>query len=214
MLLLFGNRNYSSWSLRPWLGLRQAGIAFDEERVALFEPGYKERILRHSPAGKVPVLVDGDLVVWDSLAIGEYAAERFPAAGIWPADVRARALARAVSAEMHSGFAALRTAMPMNLRGHFPGKGRTPAVDADIARILAIWGGALERSGGPFLFGAFCYADAMYAPVATRFLTYGVDLPDHARRYVGALEGLPAMQEWRAAALAESEVIAAYELYR
>jgi len=214
MLLLIGNRNYSSWSLRPWLGLKQAGIAFDEERVALFEPGYKERILRHSPAGKVPVLVDGDLVVWDSLAIGEYAAERFPAAGIWPADIRARALARAVSAEMHSGFSALRTAMPMNVRGRYPGCGRSPEVDADIARVCAIWADCLRASGGPFLFGTFSYADAMYAPVATRFVTYGVELGATERAYVEALHALPAMQAWCRAAADEPEVVAAYERYR
>lgn len=208
MQLIIGNKNYSSWSLRAWLALKQLGLAFEEERIALFEPGYKQRILGRSAAGKVPVLIDGPVVVWESLAIGEYLADRYPGLGVWPADPALRALARAVSAEMHAGFTELRTHMPMNIRASHPGKGRTPAVLADIARIVAIWRDALGRSGGPFLFGRFGFADAMYAPVVSRFLTYGVELDAQAAAYVERVWNLSAMQEWRAAALAETEVIA------
>jgi glutathione S-transferase len=214
MRLIFGNKNYSSWSLRAWLPLKHCGIAFEDERIALFEPGYKERIQRHSPAGKVPVLIDGSTIVWESLAIGEYLAETFPTLGLWPADAGARAHARAISAEMHAGFPNLRSAMPMNIRASHPGKGRSPEVDADIARVVAIWNECLQRSGGPFLFGAFTLADAMYAPVATRFLTYAVPLDARARGYVEHLWNLPAMLQWRADAVAETEFIDEDEPYR
>jgi len=214
MLLVVGNRNYSSWSLRAALAVRHFGIDCREERVALFEPGYKEKILRHSPGGKVPALVDGALTIWESLAIGEYLAEKFPGLGLWPADAAARAHARSVSAEMHAGFGALRSAMPMNLRSRYPGKGRSPQVDADIARVSAIWIDCLARYGGPFLFGAFTFADAMYAPVATRFVTYGVALDPVAQAYVDRVLALPAMQAWRTEALAETEIIAEDEPYR
>ena len=214
MLLVVGNKNYSSWSLRAWLPLRQLGIPFDEERVALFEPGYKARILAHSAAGRVPVLIDGDVTVWDSIAIGEYLAEKFPGRGMWPQAAAERARARSVSAEMHAGFAALRTHMPMNIRSRYPGRGRNPEVDADIARICALWDDCLGRSGGPFLFGAFGLADAMYAPVATRFLTYAVELSAPLAAYVDRIWNLPAMREWRAAAAAEAEVLVEDEPYR
>lgn len=216
LTLIIGNKNYSSWSLRPWLMLRQAGIEFAEVRVALFEPGYKEKILRYSPAGKVPALIDDGFLVWDSLAICEYVAEKFPAQQLWPADKQARARARSVCAEMHSGFTALRTHMPMNIRAHLPGRGMRPDVRADIDRISAIWSDCRAQYGraGDFLFGHFSCADAMYAPVCSRLLTYGVDLPDAARRYVLAVIALPAMQEWIAAAKLEPEVIEEDEPYR
>jgi glutathione S-transferase len=214
MRLIVGNKNYSSWSLRAWLALRHFALPFEEERVALFKPGYKARILADSPAGKVPVLIDGGVAVWESLAIGEYLAEKFPHLGYWPTDPAARALARSVSAEMHAGFGDLRARMPMNIRGSHPGKGRSPEVDANIARICAIWQDCLARSGGPFLFGNFGLADAMYAPVVSRFLTYAVDLDASLRSYVERVWGLPAMLEWRAAAVAETEVLEEDEPYR
>ncbi|MGH8666261.1 MAG: glutathione S-transferase family protein [Burkholderiales bacterium] len=214
MRLLIGNKNYSSWSLRAWLPLRHLEVPFEEERIALSEPGYKERIRAHSPAGKVPVLIDGDVTVWDSLAIGEYLADRYPEGGLWPAATVHRALARSYCAEMHSGFPELRTHMPMNIRSSYPGRGRTPAVAADIARIGQIWRECLSRSGGPFLFGAFGLMDAMYAPVAMRFLTYAVELEAELAAYVDRIWNLPAMQEWRAAAAAETEILAEDEPYR
>ncbi len=192
--------------------MMQAGIPFVERRIPLYQPGSKERILEHSPSGKVPVLKDGSTVVWDSLAILEYLAEKHPERGLWPLDAGARAQARSVSAEMHSGFAALRTHMPMNLRNSYPGRGRAPEVEENIARVIALWSECLAASkGGEFLFGAFCNADAMYAPVATRFITYGVDLPDACRRYIDALMALPAMQRWYADARAEREAIDEYD---
>lgn len=211
MRLLIGNKNYSSWSLRPWLALTELGIPFEEERVPLFVSGYKERILAASPAGKVPVLIDGSVVVWDSLAIGEYLAETIPGRGVWPRDAAARAHARCVSAEMHSGFQNLRGQMPMNIRKLVSGHPRTPELDADVARVIALWGECLRASGGPFLFGEFSYADAMYAPVVTRFTTYGVTLDGVALDYSNRVWSLSGMQAWRAAAMAESEVIEAYE---
>jgi glutathione S-transferase len=214
MRLIIGNKNYSSWSLRAWLPLRHRGIDFDEERIALFERGYKERILRHSPAGKVPVLIDGDVTVWESLAIGEYLAEKYPQHALWPSEVAARTHARSVSAEMHAGFAALRTHMPMNIRAHHPGKGRTPEVEADIARVGALWNACLDGSGGPFLFGHFTIADAMYAPVVSRFVTYAVDVAPRLGAYIDRIWNLPAMLEWREAALAETEIIDLDEPYR
>ena len=210
--LVIGNKNYSSWSLRAWLPLKQLGVPFEEVRIALFTPGYKEQILRHSPGGKVPILIDGSTTVWESLAIGEYLAEKFPA--LWPRDAAQRAAARTASAEMHAGFTSLRSAMPMNIRSRHPGKGRSPEVDADIARVAAIWNEALQRSGGPFLFGAFSFADAMYAPVATRFVTYAVALDGPAAAYVDHVWNLPAMLDWRTAAERETEIIEEDEPYR
>jgi glutathione S-transferase len=212
-VLVIANKNYSSWSLRAWLGLTQAGIVFDEMKIRLGFPDTKERILGYSPAGKVPVLLDGQIRVWESIAILEYAAERWPEKRMWPADRGARALARAVSAEMHAGFAALRTAMPMNCRGRYPGKGRNPAVDADIRRVTEIWTDCLKRSGGPFLFGAFSIADAMYAPVASRFLTYGVNLAGAVQQCAESVLALPAMRAWYDAAAVEPEVLLEYEPY-
>lgn len=202
--LVIGDKNLSSWSLRPWLALRVAGIDFAEINIRLGQPETKREILRHSPSGKVPCLIDGQIVVWDSLAICEYAAELAPS--LWPADAAQRAEARAVSAEMHSGFAALRQNMPMNVCAAKPGEGRTPEVEADIARIVALWEACRVRhgAGGPFLFGAFSIADAMYAPVVWRFATYAVAVPPLIRAWMDAMLALPAMQEWRAGALAET----------
>jgi len=205
MLLVIGNYNYSSWSLRAWLALKVFGFDFDEQRIPLYGPGVKEQILRHSPAGKVPVLVDGAAVVWDSLAIMEYLAEKN--ARVWPADAAQRARARSICAEMHAGFASLRTHMSMNVRRRYPGKGRTPEVLEEIRRIDAIW----SEARGPFLFGPFSAADAMYAPVVLRFRTYGVEVSNPA--YMQAVLALPAMQQWIAAAEREVESIPQFDMY-
>lgn len=205
--LVIGNKNFSSWSLRPWLLLKQAGLPFREIPVRLRQADTKAQILVHSPSGKVPALIDGDLTVWDSLAICEYLAEKASLnhVDLWPADPKARAEARSVSAEMHSGFAALRQQMSMEVAASRPGEGQTPEVLADIARIAALWTSCRERFAvaGPFLFGAFSVADAMYAPVAFRFHTYGAELPPLAAAYRDTLLALPAMQEWAAGARAE-----------
>ena len=213
--LVIGNKNYSSWSLRAWLAMRQADIAFDELRVALFEAGYTAQIERYSPAGKVPVLVADGVKVWDTLAICEFLAERHPDKQLWPADAAARAHARAICAEMHSGFMALRNALPMNIRSSHPGKGMTPEVQRDIERITALWAQCRRdyAQGGELLFGHFTAADAFYAPVVSRFETYAVKLPAAARAYADAVLRLPAMQEWMAAALRETEFIAEDEPY-
>ncbi len=205
--LVIGNKNFSSWSLRPWLLLKQAGLPFREIPVRLRQADTNAQILAHSPSGKVPALIDGDLTVWDSLAICEYLAEKASLnhVDLWPADPKARAEARSVSAEMHSGFAALRQQMSMEVAASRPGEGQTPEVLADIARIAALWTSCRERfaAAGPFLFGDFSVADAMYAPVAFRFHTYGVELPPLAAAYRDTLLALPAMQEWAAGARAE-----------
>ena len=203
--LVVANKCYSSWSLRPWLLLKHLGIAFDEILIPLGQPDTSARIREHSPAGRVPILKDGDVTVWDSLAIMEYAAERWPDAGVWPGERAARALARSISAEMHSGFQALRNGCPMNLGKRFGPKHRGEGVSRDIARIDALWQDARVRFGqrGPFLFGAFSAADAMYAPVVTRLDTYSAEVSPASRAYMEAVLGLPAFGEWRAAALAE-----------
>ena len=203
MKLVIGDRNYSSWSLRPWLALKQCGLPFEEAIIRLREPGTKAEILKHSPSGKVPCLIDGDVVIWDSLAICEYLAEKFPT--LWPASSKVRAEARSVCAEMHSGFSALRHSMPMEIHASKPFDGRTAEVAADIARIVGIWENCRKRfaQNGPFLFGHFTNADAMFAPVVWRFLTYAIELPPASRAWVEAMCALPAMQEWRAAAVAE-----------
>ena len=205
MKLVIGDRNYSSWSLRPWLMLKQAGMPFEEISIRLREAGTKAEILKHSPSGKVPCLIDGQTVIWDSLAIGEYLAEQVPS--LWPSDARMRAEARSISAEMHSGFAALRNDMPMEVSAYKPTEGRTPDAEADIARIVSIWQGCRKRfaHGGPFLFGAFSIADAMYAPVVWRFQTYAVSLPPEARAWMEMMAALPAMQGWKAGAIAETQ---------
>lgn len=211
--LVIGNKAYSSWSLRPWLLMRHAGIDFEEVRLPLYTEQWNGRIAQYSPSGKVPALIDGEVRVWDSLAICEYLAERHPQRQLWPAERVARAAARAVSAEMHSGFRDLRASMPMNVRRTLPGHGRTPGALQDIARIRALWKDCRARfgDGGPFLFGGFSIADAMYAPVASRFRTYAVELDPVCQAYVETIHSLPAMRRWIAEAEAEAEVIAEYE---
>ena len=214
LTIVIGNKNYSSWSLRGWIALRHTGAAFDEEHVLLRRPTTRPEILAHSPAGKVPVLHDGDATLWESLAICEYLAERFPAARLWPEDGAARAMARVVSAEMHAGFAELRRDMPMNCRAHLPGKGATVAALTDIARIQAIWNDCRARhgAGGDFLFGHFTAADAMFAPMASRFATYEPELGAVAKAYVAAIHALPAMGDWIDAARAEPTRIVEMEI--
>jgi len=213
LTLVIGNKNYSSWSLRPWLLMKQTGIPFVERYIPIRGEAWTAQITRLSPSGKVPALQDGSLQVWDSLAICEYLAERFPEKRLWPTDVATRAAARSVSAEMHSGFQALRQNMFMNIRRRMPNRGRTPETLADIERIVAIWNGCRSRyrQDGPFLFGGFSIADAMYAPVALRFETYAVKTEGAAGDYAQTLLALPAMHEWVAAAHAEKEQLAHYE---
>lgn len=205
LTLVIADRNYSSWSLRPWLALKMAGATFAEETVRLRRPDTKAEIARRSPTGKVPVLRHGAVTVWESLAICEYVDELFPAAHLWPEDRTARAVARAAANEMHAGFAPLRQNMPMDLRNRHPGQGMTPDVADNVARIQAIWTDCRARfgGGGPFLFGGFTIADAMYAPVTTRFVTYGVALDAVSAAYVDAVTGLAPMREWAAGAAAE-----------
>jgi len=206
LVLYIGNRRYSSWSLRPYLALAHSGLPFEARIVWLDRPDSKANITAVNPAGRVPVLYDGELVVQESLAICEYVAELAPAAGLWPVDRAARARARAIACEMHAGFAALRRDMSMDLCARRPGIGHTPDALADARRVMAIWRDALARSGGPFLFGAFTIADAMFAPVATRFETYGVELDARCRAYADAVLALPALQKWRDEARAEPEL--------
>ena len=209
LTLIIGNKNYSSWSLRAWLMLRQAGLEAEEVLISLDEKGYKTELLKHSPSGRVPCLIHGSLKIWDSLAIGEYANELAPEARLWPEDRAARALARSVAAEMHSGFSALRTHMPMNIRSSFPKEGRKPGVQEDIDRVKAIWRLCLSRHGGdgPYLFGRFTIADAMYAPVVSRFRTFAVELGEQEQAYAEAIWSMPAMKEWVEAAEDEPMVI-------
>lgn len=211
--IYIGNRVYSSWSLRGWLPLKHLGVPFEEVMIPLYGEGSKERILRQSPSGKVPALHHEGRVIWESLAIGEYLAEQFPAAQLWPADDGARSLARAVSCEMHAGFPNLRRELSMNLRRVIPGRRFTPDCQAETARIHAIWRDCRARygAGGPFLFGEFSIADAMFAPVVTRFRTYEIPLDDVCAAYAEAIWALPAMQAWCAAAKAETIVIEQFE---
>lgn len=211
--LILGNKNYSSWSLRPWIAMRQAGIAFEEEVIPLYEPGSRERVLKYSPAGKVPILIDGDMTIWESLAILDHIAERFPKAQLWPSDPKARAHARAVSAEMHAGFGALRRHCPMNMRRQ-KRRELTAEVAADVRRIEEIWTDCRRRfgQGGPFLFGQFSAADAMYAPVVSRFASYAVPVGPVSQTYMTAMMQLPAWQEWRSAGVAEPWIMPGNEL--
>jgi glutathione S-transferase len=212
--LILGNKNYSSWSLRPWLAMRQAGLTFDEEVIPLYEPGSRERVLSYSPTGKVPVLVDGDMTIWESLAILDHIAERFPKAQLWPSDPRARAHACAVSAEMHAGFGPLRRHCPMNMRRVGRKRELTAEVDADVRRIEAIWTDCRARfgQGGPFLFGQFSAADAMYAPVVSRFASYAIGVSPASQTYMAVMMALPAWEEWRSAGVAEPWVMPGNEL--
>jgi glutathione S-transferase len=207
MLLIIGNKNYSSWSFRPWIAMKAVGIAFEERVISLNDPEFKRAIAPVSQNGKVPALDDDGVHVWESLAILEYLAEKFPHAGLWPADPSARAHARAVAAEMHGGFAALRGECPMNFWR--PVKRRELSADAlaDVARIDAMWSECRVRYGGPFLFGAFGAADAMYAPVVSRFHTYAVEVGERSRAYMDAVMALPAWREWKEAALKEPWIL-------
>jgi len=209
LTLVIGNKNYSSWSMRPWVLLRELGIPFEEKKLRFGSEEWAREIGRWSPSGMVPVLWRGREAVWDTLAILETLAEWHPDKGVWPADPAARAFARSMSAEMHAGFRDLRTTMPMNIRASHPGKGMTPATRANIARIEALWGEARRRfgAGGPFLFGAFCAADAMYAPVVARFHNYGLPVQGDTLDYMAAVMALPAWREWYDSAMRETWIM-------
>ncbi|HEY2532910.1 MAG TPA: glutathione S-transferase family protein [Xanthobacteraceae bacterium] len=207
--LLIGNKNYSSWSFRPWLAMKVTGIAFAETVISLEAQDFKVRVMAESGAGKVPVLIDGDIRVWESLAILEYLAEKVPAAALWPSQPAAKAHARAVACEMHAGFLPLRRHLPMNVRRPVNRRALDDGAAIDVARIDAIWNGCRAKfgAGGPFLYGAFGAADAMYAPVVWRFHTYAVDVSAVARDYLRAMMALPAFGEWRDAARREPWVL-------
>lgn len=207
MRLLIGNKNYSSWSLRPWLLLCHFGIKFTEEMVLLNGPDWKKILNEKSPTGRVPVLYANGIKITETLAIIEYLAERFPEHAVWPKDVRARALARAASAEMHAGFGALRDAAPMNLRASHPGRVDVDRVASDLKRLEILWGGLLDQHEGPFLFGPFCAADAMFAPLATRIRTYALPVSEMVQGYVNAIYALPAFQAWLGDAVRETWVV-------
>ena len=212
--LVIGNKNYSSWSMRAWLVLKAFGIPFEEVRIPLGQPDSANRIGQFSLAGRVPVLIAGDVSVWDSLAICEFLAEQFPDRGMWPGDVNARAMARSICAEMHSGLSGLRSAMWMNIRASFPGKGRTPEAQSDISRICEIWETCLEQ-GGPkdFLFGDFSIADAYFAPMVMRFRTYNVWMAPALQSYMDRVIAHPAVQQWMREAIEEPERMPQYDSY-
>ena len=211
MLLVIGNKNYSSWSLRPWIAMKALSIPFEETLIPfgtpIGNPDFKARLAPYTPAGRVPVLVDGDTRVWETLAIIEYLAEKFPERGLWPADPKARAEARALASEMHAGFSALRGECPMNMRRPVRVRALPGQVLADVARIETMWSDCRARHGGPFLFGKFSAADAMYAPVVSRFHTYGIKANREALGYVEAMMALPAFAEWRADAQKETWIV-------
>lgn len=219
LTLVIGNKNYSSWSMRPWVALRGCGVAFTEKLLKFHSQQWQDSIGTWSPSGLVPVLWEGapgsGFATWDTLAIIERAHELSPGAGLWPADPRARARARSICAEMHGGFRALRGAMPMNIRNRYPGKGMSPEVANDIERISALWTAARAEfgRGGPYLFGAFSAADGYFAPIATRFVTYDVKLSGEARNFQQALLEAPAVREWSAEAIKETEFVAEDEPY-
>ncbi len=208
-VLVIGNKRYSSWSLRAWVYLKHHGLQFEERRVPLYQGDYKQQLLSYAPSGKVPALIDGEVRVWESLAILEYLAEKHPRTRGWPKDRAARALARSLSAEMHAGFGALRAALPMDLQREPAPKDCSAEVKADIERVAALWGECRGRPSGfgEFLFGPFGVVDAMYAPVAFRFRIYAVELPAAARDYCECLLELPAMRSWQEDARRETEVI-------
>ena len=215
LTLVIGNKNYSSWSMRPWVLLKQLGIAFEEKKLRFHSNEWDAEIARWSPSRLVPVLWRGDQSVWDTLAIMEALHEWYPDRGVWPRDARARAFARSAAAEMHSGVRDLRSHMPMNIRSSHPGKGMNAQVQANIDRVEALWGEARRRfgAGGPFLFGAFSAADAMYAPVVTRFRTYAVRISAESQRYCDAMLAAPGVRAWIDDALAEKEFVADDEPY-
>ena len=221
--LYIGNKNYSSWSMRPWVLLKQAQIPFETVMVRFdsFAPesSFKQVIGQVTPAGRVPVLVDGDLAIWDTLSIAEYVAEKHPEKKLWPADIALRARARSVCAEMHSGFAALRSACPMNIEASLPEIGALvwrdkPAVRADVERIVQMWSDLLEASGGPMLFGDFCVADAYFAPVCMRLATHHLPVPAAITAYVARVQALPGVAAWIGDALAEQDFLDFEEPYR
>jgi glutathione S-transferase len=207
MLLIIGNKNYSSWSFRPWIAMKVAGIAFEERVISLNDPDFKREIASVSKNGRVPAIDDNGVHVWESLAVLEYLAEKFPQAKLWPADTQARAHARAIAAEMHAGFQALRSECPMNFWRPVKRRDLSAEALADAARIDAMWSECLTRYGGPFLFGSFGAVDAMYAPVVSRFRTYAVEVGERSRAYMGAVMALPAWGEWKEAALKEPWVL-------
>jgi glutathione S-transferase len=207
MLLIIGNKNYSSWSFRPWIAMKTAGIAFEERVISLNDPDFKRTVSAVAGNGKVPALDDDGVHVWESLAILEYLADKFPRAGLWPADPRARAHARATAAEMHAGFLALRRECPMNFWRPVKARELSAEALANVARIDAIWAECRVRYGGPFLFGTFGAADAMYAPVVSRLHTYAVEVGARSRAYMDAVMGLPAWREWADAARVEPWVL-------
>lgn len=213
MKLIIANKLYSSWSLRPWILMQALGVPFEEEVIPLYQPDTAARIAEYSPAGRVPVLIDGGMPIWESLAIVEYLHEKFPHQVIWPKTVSARVHARAIASEMHAGFAALRQALPMNLAKRFKPKDHGPEVAGNVARISTMWKEARRRfaDGKPFLFGDFSAADAMYAPVVTRFDTYQVAVDAETRAYMDAVLTHPAFVAWRTAALLEPWTVAHYE---
>jgi glutathione S-transferase len=212
--LIIGNKKYSSWSFRPWIALRVAGIAFDEQVIPFESDAFKREVGAASGTGKVPVLIDGDITIWESLAILEYLAEKFPDAGLWPKNVAARAHARVVANEMHAGFQALRNRLPMNVARIVMKRDLPPPVVANIKRIEALWADCRARfgKGGPFLFGAFSNADAMYAPVVSRLHTYGVDVSATTRAYMDAMMALPAWRQWVEAGIKEPWLFAEDEV--
>ena len=216
MQLVIGNKAYSSWSMRAWLALKHTGAVFQETVVTLDVPGYKQKLLQHAPTGKVPVLKVDGLAIWDSLAICEYLAERFPAARLWPLGTAARAQARSVSAEMHSGFPVIRREYPFNCRATDRHVQRLEELDREIGRVQALWSRCRERfgKGGPWLFSHFTVADCMYIPVALRFVTYGTELTGAAADYVKNVQEFPVVREWIAAAKLEKDIIEADEVGR
>lgn len=207
MKILIGNKNYSTWSLRPWLVLKHFEIPFDEEILLLNGEGWKARLIERTPTGTVPVLEHDGLAIPETLAIIEYLADMNPELPIWPADIRLRAQARALAAEMHAGFSTLRNLAPMNLRAHLPNRIELDRVTSDLHRIEQALGTALEASGGPFLFGQFCAADAMFAPVATRIRTYHLPVSDLIESWIEAIYMLPAFQDWYTDAMQESWIV-------
>lgn len=214
LTLVIGNKNYSSWSFRPWIAMKVAGIPFEDKVIPLHMPDTKAAIAKYSPAGKVPVLIDGDITVWESLAILDHLADRFPDKKLWPSDPKARAHARTISAEMHAGFGPLRGHCPMNMRRPPQKRDMPENVAANVKRIDEIWSECRSRfgQGRPFLFGAFGAADAMYAPVVSRFVTYELPASAASRAYIAAVTTLPAWAEWRNAGLAETWRIAEDEV--
>ena len=215
LTLVIGNKNYSSWSMRPWVLMKQLGIPFEEKKLRFHSAEWDAEIERWSPSRLVPVLWRGDQSVWDTLAIAEALHEWFPEKGVWPKDPVARAFARSAAAEMHSGYRDLRSNMPMNIRASLPGKGMNPAVQANVERIEKLWKEARGRfgSGGPFLFGAFCAADAMFAPVTTRFHTYAVKVSPESQRYCAAVLAAPGVRAWIDEAVKEKEFVQDDEPY-